>query len=439
MPMMKVRKPLIVMGALFSASVAGAIIFAKAIVETWHHNPLANSAILGLLGIGLAYTLYTLIQLWRGQRQWREFENQLIVWSDNTTLKGVLSFFGGRLESELGSADAQLREEVIDSFETYLNLRSRLAEYMAGLLIGLGLLGTFLGLMATMGSIGTVLEALNAPGGVSVQDMLSGLSQPLAGMSSAFSASLMGLLGSLLMGAIAQFMSDANDNLIQRIRTWSQIRHVKEDGPAYRSVGSSEGSESHRQVLAARASHSEIMSELVAWRERSAKRDRELLSVVEQLFELGGRHYKAQSEVPNLLTAMSAQLGALTATTNALAHGMSRTQDSMSRIAMGTSRMVGSLDESRVVVNSAVRSLTDQLASLAQDGASVVRQLASVEQVLVVDTAHSQRMTRSMQVQQDALLEMVGHISTLSTAVAMGEEVAKDRGAEEAEVSNDPH
>ncbi|MGE8189644.1 MotA/TolQ/ExbB proton channel family protein, partial [Pseudomonas sp. NPDC086278] len=332
MPMMKVRKPLIVMGALFSAAVAGAVVFAKAIEETWHHNPVANSAILGLLGAGLVYTLYTLILLWRGQRQWREFENNLITWSDSTKLKGVLSFFNGRLESELGSHDAQLREEIIASFESSLDLRSRLAEYMAGLLIGLGLLGTFIGLMSTMGSIGSVLDALNAPGGIKVADMLSGLSQPLAGMSSAFSASLMGLLGSLLMGAIAQFMSDANDNLVQRIRSWSQIRNVKEEAGALRSHTGSDGSEAHRHILAARAAHAEMMSELVTWRERSATRDQALLAAVEQLFVLGGQHYKVQAEVPQLLKSMNEQLSALTATTRSLADGMSRTQDSMSRI-----------------------------------------------------------------------------------------------------------
>jgi hypothetical protein len=421
--MMKVRKPLIVMGALFSASVAGAVVFAKAIEETWHHNPVANSAILGLLGIGLAYTLYTLIMLWRGQRQWREFENNLITWNDSTQLKGVLSFFNGRLESELGSHDAQLREEIIASFESSLDLRSRLAEYMAGLLIGLGLLGTFIGLMATMGSIGSVLDALNAPGGIKVADMLSGLSQPLAGMSSAFSASLMGLLGSLLMGAIAQFMSDANDNLVQRIRSWSQIRNVKEEAGTLRPHTGNDGSEAHRQILAARAAHSELMSELVTWRERSAIRDQALLAAVEQLFVLGGQHYKAQAEVPLLLKSMNEQLTALTATTHSLADGMSRTQDSMSRIAVGSTRMVGSIDESRVVVSSAIRSLADTLSGLSQDGASVVRQMMSMEQVLIADTAHSQRMTQSMQIQQDAMLELVGHISSLSTAVAMGDEV----------------
>ncbi|MGE8190468.1 hypothetical protein, partial [Pseudomonas sp. NPDC086278] len=121
--------------------------------------------------------------------------------------------------------------------------------------------------------------------------------------------------------------------------------------------------------------------------------------------------------------SMNEQLSALTATTRSLADGMSRTQDSMSRIAVGSTRMVGSIDESRVVVSSAIRSLADTLSGLSQDGASVVRQMMSMEQVLIADTAHSQRMTQSMQVQQDAMLELVGHISSLSTAAAMGDEV----------------
>ena len=46
------------MSALFGASIASAIWFADGIVETWHHNPTANSAILAMFAVGLLYTLY---------------------------------------------------------------------------------------------------------------------------------------------------------------------------------------------------------------------------------------------------------------------------------------------------------------------------------------------------------------------------------------------
>ena len=213
------------MSALLGASVGAAIWFARGIVETWHHNPIANTAILTLSALGLLYTFFSAVGLWRGQRQWQRLEQTDGSWSDKQRLKGVMSFFNGRLEHELGSANINHRSGVIRSFEEVLGLRVRLAEYLAGLLIGLGLLGTFIGLMSTMSSIGEVLSSLNGNGGV--QQMLESLSHPLSGMASAFSASLMGLLGSLLMGAVAQFMADANESLVQRIQSWSLRLHTR--------------------------------------------------------------------------------------------------------------------------------------------------------------------------------------------------------------------
>jgi len=169
------------------------------------------------------------------------------------------------------------------------------------------------------------------------------------------------------------------------------------------------------------------MSELISWRERSASNERALFAVVEQMSLSAAQHYKTQSEVPVLLNAINVQLSALVTSTHSLVDGMSRTQESMIRIAVGTTRMVGSMDESRVVVSSAIRSLADTLSGLSQDGASVVKQLMSMEQVLVQDSAHSQRVARNMQIQQDAMLEVVGHISALSTAVAMGDEVSRQQ------------
>lgn len=425
MPMMKVRKPLIVMGVVFTASVAGAVIFAKPIANTWHHNPIANSAILGLLSFGLLYALYSLIALWRGQRQWPVLEHSGDHWNDTIPLRGVLSFFKGRLLQELGSADARLREEVIDSFDSSLSMRVRLSEYLAGLLIGLGLLGTFLGLMATMSDIGAVLTTLNSPDGGNVQDMLGSLSMPLAGMSSAFSASLMGLLGSLLMGAIAQFMADANDQLVQNIRTWSQRRKVKDELAAgYVSKPGSSTEFSDSPLL-----HSfkhDVLGLLAAWRHSAEQRDNALFGVSEALAASNQHQLDCLSsirdnldQVPALLTGLSAQIETLSKCNHELVSHSAATNQSMDRAALGLTHVVGALDENRVNVNGAARALAATLTDMSGDAASIVRRLASLEDVLALGATQTNHMTQSLVAQQDALQEMVRQVAALATGTSM--------------------
>ena len=90
---------------------------------------------------------------------------------------------------------------MLDSIANRLDEARDITRYLTGLLVFLGLLGTFWGLLATIGSIGQTIQALD-PGTGDADDVLdalkAGLSAPLAGMGTAFSSSLFGLSGSLV-------------------------------------------------------------------------------------------------------------------------------------------------------------------------------------------------------------------------------------------------
>lgn len=90
-------------------------------------------------------------------------------------------------------------------------------EYLSGTLIGLGLLGTFIGLMGTMGSISGVLSAAGDGGS---DEMVKAISVPLGSMSGAFSASLMGLMSSLFTGLLAIFMDKLTSQFVESVKTW---------------------------------------------------------------------------------------------------------------------------------------------------------------------------------------------------------------------------
>ena len=94
-------------------------------------------------------------------------------------------------------------EKIIESVDMSLISLRETSRYLVGLLVFLGLLGTFWGLLKTIGSVGNVI------GGLGIDDtnvagffnsLKDGLNAPLQGMSIAFSSSLLGLSGSLILG-----------------------------------------------------------------------------------------------------------------------------------------------------------------------------------------------------------------------------------------------
>ncbi|MGL4636397.1 MAG: hypothetical protein ACRCWF_10470, partial [Beijerinckiaceae bacterium] len=118
-----------------------------------------------------------------------------------------------------------------------LGIDSRLAEerslvnYLTGLLIFLGLIGTFIGLMEMVGSIGTVIS--NLTGATTnptetMQKLLSDLQKPLSGMAMGFSSSLFGLFGSLTLGLMARFGSRCQNGLKETFESWlASVAHLE--------------------------------------------------------------------------------------------------------------------------------------------------------------------------------------------------------------------
>ena len=101
------------------------------------------------------------------------------------------------------SLSALSLRSLLDSLSARLDESRDISRYLIGLLILLGLLGTFWGLIGTMNAVGTVIAGLEASSGdltAAFGDLKKGLEAPLGGMGTAFSSSLFGLSGSLILG-----------------------------------------------------------------------------------------------------------------------------------------------------------------------------------------------------------------------------------------------
>jgi hypothetical protein len=111
---------------------------------------------------------------------------------------------------------------LLDSIATRLDEARDMARYMTGLLVFLGLLGTFWGLIDTVGSVGRVIENLSVGGDAgNVFDALKeGLAAPLGGMGIAFSSSLFGLAGSLVLGFLDLQAGQAQNRFYTDLEDW---------------------------------------------------------------------------------------------------------------------------------------------------------------------------------------------------------------------------
>ncbi|RUZ58886.1 MotA/TolQ/ExbB proton channel family protein, partial [Mesorhizobium sp. M7A.F.Ca.US.007.01.1.1] len=122
---------------------------------------------------------------------------------------------------------------MLDSIATRLDESRDTSRYLVGLLVFLGLLGTFWGLLNTIGSIRETIESLDPGTGdaAAVLDSLKqGLSAPLAGMGTAFSSSLFGLSGSLVLGFLDLQAGRAQTRFYTELENWlSSVTDLSSD------------------------------------------------------------------------------------------------------------------------------------------------------------------------------------------------------------------
>ena len=112
---------------------------------------------------------------------------------------------------------------IMDSIGGRLDEVRDTGRYLVGLLVFLGLLGTFWGLLETIQSVGNVINTLDTKQSDSVlvfEELKQGLAAPLKGMGTAFSSSLMGLAGSLILGFLDLQASHAHNRFYNELEEW---------------------------------------------------------------------------------------------------------------------------------------------------------------------------------------------------------------------------
>ena len=189
------------------------------------HNPALNSGIFVVLLIGMTYIFWQVVRLYP-EIEWIERlkRNELGNSGDpEPRLLAPMAAMVRERTSRLTLSTAALRS-LLDSISSRLDESRDISRYFIGLMVFLGLLGTFWGLLGTISGVAEAIGAISVTSGGDVGSLLgqlkAGLEKPLAGMGTAFSASLFGLSGSLLLGYLELLASQAQNRFFNELEDW---------------------------------------------------------------------------------------------------------------------------------------------------------------------------------------------------------------------------
>ena len=188
---------------------------------------------------------------------------------------------------------------LLDSISNRLEESRDISRYLIGLLIFLGLLGTFWGLLVTVSSVSDVIKGMSTQGQNSLllfENLKSGLQEPLSGMGIAFSSSLFGLAGSLILGFLDLQAGHAQRRFFNELEEWlSGLTHLSSgalpgDGEAPVPV--------YVQALLEQTADgiNSLQRELSKQNNEKSRLDSHLLTLTQQLAELG--EYMQRNQQP---------------------------------------------------------------------------------------------------------------------------------------------
>ena len=186
-------------------------------------NPPLNALIIGVLLIGIILAFRQVIRLFPEVSWVNGFRlaDPGITVERPPVLLGPMATILGERSGRMTLSSPTMRG-ILDSIAVRLDEAREISRYMTGLLIFLGLLGTFWGLIDTVSSVGHVISTLRVGGdaGAVFDTLKEGLAAPLSGMGISFSSSLFGLAGSLVLGFLDLQAGQAQNRFHTDLEDW---------------------------------------------------------------------------------------------------------------------------------------------------------------------------------------------------------------------------
>lgn len=214
--------------ALFLGVVAAvAAILSSPLLAAFEANMALNGVILLVLFWGILHSFRNVATLNREIRWIESFRRDRASVTSSISpklLSPMATMLGERTGGRFTLSTTGMRT-LLDGISSRLDERRELSRYIIGLLVFLGLLGTFWGLLETVRSIGGVIAGLSVTSGTGdltgvFEELKAGLQAPLSGMGTAFSSSLFGLAGSLVVGFLELRAGQAQNRFYNDLEEW---------------------------------------------------------------------------------------------------------------------------------------------------------------------------------------------------------------------------
>ena len=237
-------------------------IISKPLFTAFATNPVLNGLIGGVLLIGILRAFGQVVRLYpeiRWVNAFRIADPGLAIEHRPMLLAPIANMLRDRT-GHLSLSTTSMRS-IMDSIGGRLDEARDTGRYLVGLLVFLGLLGTFWGLLETIQSVGNVINSLDSKQSDSVlvfEELKQGLAAPLKGMGTAFSSSLMGLAGSLILGFLDLQASHAHNRFYNELEEW--LSGITELTPA----GSASSDQATRAMAVAAYDMQRAVAELAA-------------------------------------------------------------------------------------------------------------------------------------------------------------------------------
>ena len=221
-----------------------AFVLYRPIWQAFLANPGLNALIIGVLLIGIIMSFRQVLRLFP-EIAWvngfRLADPGMAKGRSPVLLAPMAAILGDRAGRM--AISPQIMRSLLDSIATRLDEARDTSRYMTGLLVFLGLLGTFWGLIETVGSVGGVIQNLRVGGDAAAMfdSLRDGLAAPLGGMGISFSSSLFGLAGSLVLGFLDLQSGQAQNRFYIDLEDWlsTTVRDLSEQPAAAIEAGGS--------------------------------------------------------------------------------------------------------------------------------------------------------------------------------------------------------
>jgi len=204
-----------------------AALLAPQLVRFYMANPVINSVIVAVEVFGVFWNLRQVQRLYpevAWVEDFRRNRQRLEQATPPVLLAPMARMLHGRADGERRiTLSGQAMTTILDGISSRLDENRELSRYVTGVMIFLGLLGTFWGLLRTVNSVAEVINGMNLAGGdvnAMFAQLKGGLAGPLAGMGTAFSSSMFGLSGALILGFLDLTAGQAMNRFFNELEEW---------------------------------------------------------------------------------------------------------------------------------------------------------------------------------------------------------------------------